>query len=328
MGLVLTVEAWTLSVFGWAWLTFQDLWLPSLLCSHVYYGFLLLTTLNLMVSSLAPDARQSGVAYFNTVFGHCVFYGCCIADSFTTPTLGGEQFRPPVSGPGACCANCNIARANQVLFFTDSPLYMGQAGVLAGYLLVHLLVAGGQQLDPTHRTVWSGTSWSATLGMLLAARFIIVFDGSTMKLIPDSVFYLLLFSQPLVTLSLVFWLFFVAFIALVGCEGVPKINLLGLRIIRSIGFGITAAFVVTSGIVFVLRGMLTMPLLFALVVLFLGALGGVLEAFLAKTGTSLAAAAPQQAAGTTTSGRGALPSQRPRTYIPVPVQMPGGKKAA
>ena len=325
MGLVLMVEAWTLSIFGWAWLTVQDLWLPSLLCSHVYYGFLLLTTSNLLVSSLAPDARQPGVAYFNTVLGLCIFYGCCIADSFTTPALGGEQFKPPVSKPDDCCANCNIARANQVLFFTDSPMYMAQAGVVAGYLLVHLLIAGGQQLDPAHRTVWSGSSWTATLGLMLAARFTIVFDGSTMKLIPDSVFYLLLFSQPLVTLSIVFWLFLVAFIALAGCEGIPKINLLGLRIIRSISFGITAAFVVTSGVVFGLRGMLTMPLLFALLVLFFGSLWGVVEAFLARAGP--VPAAGQQPAGTS-NNRGMQAPQRPRTYIPVPVQMPGGKKAA
>jgi hypothetical protein len=325
MGLVLTVEAWTLSVFGWAWLTLQDLWLPSLLCSHVYYGFLLLTTCNLLVSSLAPDARQPGVAYFNTVLGLCIFYGCCIADSFTTPLLGGEQFRPPVSKADDCCANCNIARANQVLFFADSPMYLAQAGVVAGYLLVHLLIAGGQQLDAVHRTVWSGPSWTVPLGLMLAARFTIVFDGSTMKLIPDSVFYLLLFSQPLVTLSIVFWLFLIAFVALAGCEGIPKINLLGLRIVRSISFGITAAFVITSGAVFGLRGMLTMPLLFALLLLFAGALWGMAEAFLAKTGPLPASGA--QPAGAS-DGRAVQASQRPRTYIPVPVQMPGGKKAA
>jgi hypothetical protein len=322
MSLSLAAEAWTLSIFGWVWLTVQNLWLPSMLCSHVYYGFLLLTSCHLLATALVPDSRAPRVAYFNTVLGLCIFYACCIADTFDGYTFGGEQFRPPKSNPGDCCANCDIARANQVLFFADSPLYLAQAGTLAGYLIVHLLLAGAQQLDVSHRTVWSGTAWSSVLGMLLASRFIIVFDGSTLTLVPEGVFYLRLYSQPLLTLSVVFWLFFLAFIVLAGCEGAPRLNVLGFRIVRSAGFGVNAAFVVVSCVVFGLRGMLTTSLFTALLFLFFGSLGGVLEAFLGqepeRKPVSLGPVAHQAR----------VPQSGQRARLPIPVQMPGGKKGA
>lgn len=336
MSLSLAAEAWTLSVFGWVWLTVQNLWLPSLLCSHVYYGFLLLSTCHLVAVSLLPDTRAPRVAYFNTVLGLCIFYGCCIVDCMQTYTFGGTEFRPPKSAPGDCCANCDIARANQVLFFADTPLYLAQAGTLAGYLAVHLLLAGAQQLDATHRTVWAGTGWTWTLGMMLASRFIIIFDGSTLTLVPETVFYLRLFSQPLLELSVICWVLLLAFITFASCEGLPRIVIKGrddvervdlgpFRIVRSVGFGVNLAFVVGSCVVFGMRGMLTTPLFLALLIFFLGGLGGVLEAFFGRDpDPNLPPAAP--IARPLASRHPPPPSQAQRSRAPA--LAPGGKKGA
>ena len=336
MSLSLAAEAWTLSVLGWVWLTIQNLWLPSLLCSHVYYGFLLLSTCHLITVSLVPDGRAPRVAYFNTVLGLCVFYGCSIMDCLDTYTFGGTTFRPPKSNPGDCCANCDIARANQVLFFADTPLFLAQAGTLVGYLAVHLLLAGVQQLDAAHRTVWSGASWTWTLGMMLAVRFVITFDGSTLTLVPESVFYLRLFSQPLMDLSAICWVLLLAFLVFAGCEGLPRTRIKGadgveridlgpFRIIRCMGLGVILAFVIGGCVVFGDRGMLTTPLFLAFLILFLGGVGGVLEAFLGReeepNASPVSSARPL--------ARHAPPPQAQRSRAPfAPAPTPGGKKGA
>jgi hypothetical protein len=319
MGLILTVEAWILSIFGWAWLAVQDIWMPSLLCSQVYYGFLLLASCNLLLSALAVDSSHVKVAYFNTVLGVSLFYISCIADSFDTLTLGGEQFTPPTP-PTGCCANCNIAHSNRVLFFMESPLYMVQAGLTLGYILIQLLLAGGQMFDANTRSVWSGAACGPTLGLLLTIRFIIMFDDSTLVLVPASVVYLLLFSQPLIGLSVVFWLFFYAFFVLLIFEGIPQLTLFGFRVVRSVAVGLSAAFVVISGIVFGLRGMLTLPLFLVLLV-FLGiSVVGVLEAYLGELPYK-----PPTLVSITGEPPPALPAQRPRTLIPIPILL-GAKK--
>lgn len=332
MSLSLAAEAWTLSIFGWVWLTVQNLWLPSLLCSHVYYGFLLLSSCHLIAVALFPDSRAPRVAYFNTVLGLCIFYGCCIVDCMDTYTFGGEAFRPPKTNPGDCCANCDIARANQVLFFADTPLYLAQAGTLTGYLVVQLLLAGAQQLDAAHRTVWSGGAWTWTLAMMLTSRFIIIFDGSTLTLIPETVFYLRLYTQPLLSLSIVCWALLLAFIALALCEGLPRTEMKGddgvirvnpasFRIVRSVGFGLIFAFVVGACAIFGVRGMLTTPLFMALLILFLGGLGGVLEAFLGRE-PDLKQFPPAESAS-----RYQAQGQRPRGAS-AHAFTPGGKKGA
>ena len=321
----MVVEGVVLSVFGWGWLAAQEVWFPSLLCSHVCFSFLLITCLNLVMSSLFVDGKQVKMAYFNTVLGYTVFVVSCVVDTFTTSTLGGEQFKPPADTTG-CCSNCNIAKANQILFFIDSPLYMVQAGLLCGYLLVHLLLAGAQVLDSGQetRSIWMGTGWGVTLGIMLSARFIVMFDGSAMTLVPDSVIYLLLFSQPLVTLGVVYWLFLQAFMAIMIAEGVPQLNILGIKIVRSVAFGVTVAFVIVSGAVLGLRGMLTLPLACTLLVLVLCSAFGVVEAYMGKI--------PELAPTTVRrilppAPPTAMPNQRTsRNYIQVPVQMVAGKK--
>ncbi len=288
MGLVLTVEAWIVALFGWAWLTVQDMWHPSLLCAHVYYGFLVLTTSTLLLGLLMPDARLARAANFNTVLGLVIFYACCIGDAL--PGLGDPILSQPIRlsrGPNktACCSNCNIGLANRVLFFMDSPLFVLQAGILVGYLIVQFLIAAFQVLDEGHRSVWCGTGWTYVLGAMLSVRCVVVFDGSTLAIVPDAVYDMMFFLRPFSTLvvpSLVYWLFALAFIVFAVSEGAPTLDVLGFRIVRSVAMGVSAGFAVLTGVVFGLLGMLTPPLLAALCVLVLGGVVGMLEAFLGQ----------------------------------------------
>ena len=315
MGLVLIVEAWFLSVFGWTWLTVQDLWLTSLLCTHAYYGMLLLTTINMVISSLFADQREPRVAYFNTVLGLALFYACCICESFLAAySLGGQTFRPVTSSPDACCSNCDIARSNRLLFFNDSPLSVVQGGILGGYLLIHVLVAGGQLLDASHRSIWAGCSWSTTLATVLAVRCAIVFDGSAFTIVPDYATHFLLFTQPLLSLSMIYWGLFLGLSVLAACEGIPTLDLIGFRVIRSINLGATTGLSVLTAVVFGMRGMLTLPLLVTLALPVVGGALGVIEAFL----------------GQDHEPKPPPPSAPPRnaSRVPVPIQMQGGKKAA
>jgi hypothetical protein len=184
--------------------------------------------------------------------------------------------------------------------------------------------------------------------VLLTSRFIIVFDGSSVTLVPDSVFYLLLFSQPLMTLSFIYWTFLETFLILMICEGIPVQTLLGLRIVRSVTFGVTLGFTVLSATVFGLRGMLTLPLFLTLVVTLLSSFMSMLEVFLGRLeepdeyGHSAGYlrrssssstrnpifAGPNQRESVLVGPRASVSNQRmSRHYIPVPVQMQGGKKA-
>jgi hypothetical protein len=361
MGLALALEAWVLSVFGWSWLTVQNIWMPSLLSSLVFYGILLISSLNLVVSSLFVEGRYPRAAYFNTVLGFVLFCFVCIADTFDTLTFGGERFKPPDGRDGGCCANCDIARSNRALFFADSPLYVMQAGVLIGYLLVQLIVAAGQLLDTEMRSVWGGVTWGNTLALMLTARFIIMFDGSTLVLLPDSVIYVLLFSKPLMSLSIIYWLLLDAFILLTVLEGLPQLNIIGFRIVRGVSLGVTLFFVVLSCVVHGVRGMLTPPLFLGLCLVMLASVLGILEAFLGIDTNSAPSSLPPSRAPAVVEPRAApravhssyqhehLPrdlrprpfgmggqvepllaplvvGQRPRVSIPVSIQIGDNKK--
>lgn len=288
MGMVLTVEAWVIALFGWAWLTVQDMWHPTLLCAHVYYGFLLLTTSTLLLALVMPDARQTRVAYFNTVLGLVIFYACCIGDTFPVlgaPVGGRPLLQTPRPAGAPCCSNCDITLANRVLFFMDSPLFVVQAGLLVGYLLVQFLIAAFQVLDEGHRTIWCGTAWTHVLGVMLSARCVVVFDGSTLAIVPDAVYDIMFFLRPFSTLvlpSVLYQAFTLAFLVFALVEGAPTLDPLGFRIVRSVAMGVSAGFAVLTGLVFGLLGMLTPPLLLALCVLALGNAVGMLEAFLGR----------------------------------------------
>lgn len=280
--MILTLEAWVVALMGWVWLTLQDIWMPSVLCTQVYYGFLVMTTCNLVVSAVAPDVRQPSVSYFNVVLGVFIFCCSCICDCFSTATLGGVVYHPVKPAGTDCCSNCDIAKANRIFFFGESPLFVGQAAILVGYLLVQLFVAGGQLIfSGGIRSVWSGCAWVYPLALLLTARFLVVFDGSTFVLVPGLAVYVHLFSQPLLSLYVVYLLGMIGFLVMAVCESVATMGLIGFRIVRAVLLGITVGFVVMSCTVFGMRGMLTVPLFLCLCLLLLGALGGLLEALLA-----------------------------------------------
>jgi hypothetical protein len=239
----------------------------------------------------------------------------------------------------------------------DSRLYLVQAGVVMGYTIIQLLLAGGSMLDPLYdsavssftRSVWCGFGWTTPLGGMMAMRFYVMFDGSVMTLIPESVFYLLLFSQPLLTLSLVYWFFMVVFVILMICDGFPQLDITGIRIVRSVSFGVALGFAVMTGVVFGMRGMLTLPLFVTLVIFVCGSGAGMVEPFLYSLSAkneggeingylrrgSVARARPASMANTEATrphGSSSDATQRmTKHYIPLAVQMPsggvGGKKA-
>lgn len=352
--MVLVTESWLLSIFGWVWFTVQEPWVPSPLSAFVFYGFLALSTSHLIIVSLFVDARAPRVAYFNVVLVLTIFCVGCIADTFQVPVFGTV---PAPSSPDnttrVCCINCNIARYHRALFFSASPFYMAPSGIIIGYLAVHLLLAGGQLIGNSvgfTRTVWGGGAWSTVLAFLLACRFIVTFDMSAVvalnkvkdlviTVIPDQVFYMLIFSQPLLSLSTLYWVVMLTFVILLMCEGIPTVDLVGIRVIRSIQFALILGFSVVSAWELWEGGMLTMPLLVTMVVTVAGSFIAMLEAYLGIT---------QSMAGKSTMG-GQNPGRMPvsslaqyradlgwtgtkmasrlsRDYIPVPIQMQQGKK--
>ncbi len=348
--MVLVAESWFLSVFGWVWFTIQETWVPSPLSAFVFYGFLVLSTSHLIIAALFPEARAPRLAYFNMVLCITLFCGGCIADTFQTPTFGVVPTQPkPDNQTAICCVNCNLARYHRALFFSGSQVSIAISGILIGYLLVQLFLAGGQLLgDGSSRTVWGGGTWSLALAILLACRFIVLFDMSgsvivdkmarlRVTVIPDLVFYLLIFSQPLLSLATLYWLAMLFFLILLFLEGIPTINLVGIRVIRSIEFVALLVFSVFSSVELWEGGMLTLPLAVTMCVMVMGSFLGTLEAYLgvtagaARGGVGAHVSAPAIAAQSRQTpswvGGGGGAPRLYRDVIPVPIQMQrGGKK--
>lgn len=351
MSMVLVMEAWVVSLFGWVWLTVQDIWMPSFLASFVFYVFLLLTTWHLLVCSMMPDAHAPRTAYFNTVLALFLFCCSCIADTFRTSAFGTPP-KPAANVSWACCTNCDFPRYNRALFFSDTPLYLVEAGILLGYLKVHLLMAGAQMLESS-RSVWVGGAWSVAFGLLLACRFVVLFNVNTNNMIPNTVHYLLIFSQPLLSLSTLYWLFLCVFLVLLICDGIPTMGITGVRVVRSVIFGVVASFAIITVSELWDGGMLTPPLLLTLGILLFGSGICMLEAYVGQmppppvAGHDALSYYPYTPRRITTGGvqvhardsvavpvygGGAPPTsvmQRlTREIIPVPIQMQPGKKGA
>ena len=344
--MVLVTEAWVVSIFGWAWLTVQDLWMPSLLASFVFYGFLLITTCHLVVCAFAPDNHAPRVAYFNMVVAITLFCASSVADTFHLGALGSTP-PPQPTKPWYCCTNCDFPRHNRALFFSDTPLYLAEAGVIGGYLIVHLIMAGAQMLaDPASRSIWGGGGWSMAFTMLLACRFVVLFNSNTSHMIPATVFYLLVFSQPLLSMSTLYWLCMCVLMVLLLCDGIPTLNITGVRVVRSVSFGIVSVFVGLSAVELWLSGTLTPPLMVSLSIAWAGNGLALVEAFLAQarpwppssdtSGYYPYNARPIPAPRGLIHSRDSVavrvnsvppPVQRlTRDVIPVPIQMQPGKK--
>jgi hypothetical protein len=340
--MILVVEAWILSIAGWAWFTVQEAWLPSPLAAFVFYGLLVLTTSHLILAALFAEERGPRVAYFNVVLALTLFCLGCIADTFHTRTFGTTPAQPPRDNvTRVCCVNCDMPRYHRALFFAGTPLFLMPAGILVGYLFIHLILAGGQMLAGSPRSVWGGGGWGQTLGILLACRLIVLFDmsdsvqsdGVQTTMVPDMVFYLLVFSQPLLSLSVLYWLAVVVILVLLLSEGIPTIGLVGVKVVRSVQFVLVLAFGVLSSVELWEGGMLTLPLMATMGLMTVASGGGMLEAYLgvtpldAERELGLYARRPPLSSSPPPPFVASPSRPDARGVIPIPVQMQRGKKA-
>ena len=261
MGLTTATEAWVLAILYWCVTAVQEAFAWSLLCSVFAYGCLLVTTAHLVVTSFAPDDREPRRAYFASVLAFSLFAAGCVLDTVGLYSAG--AFHPPREGVPTCCANSDVARMHQILFFTDSSLYVLSAGILVGAVLVHLLVAGAAMYDHDNRTAWPGVGWANSLAALLAARLAVVFDGSAVALCPPESFYIQLFTQPLVSVSVVLILFMLIFLIWIVVDGL-KLSVMVWRALRILNMVFHVAFAATCFGVLAERGMLTLQFIVAL----------------------------------------------------------------
>lgn len=312
MSLPLAAESWILSILGWVWLVVQEMGAWSLLSAHIVYGLLVVSTVHLISTAVCPDSRQLKRAFFGSVLALTLFGVSCIVDTFYSNTIWGTRYK---ALPGAgCCSNCDNAKLNRVLFFTDSRLYLIQAGACMGYLLVQLILAAVPVLDQENRTLWPGPAFGTALAILLSARMTILTDGSTVGLVPLGSIYILLFSMPLIRLSFVYMAVGLALTLLMGVEGISGLQRTGLKITRCITLGVLLFFAGGSAVVLNERGMLTAGISLALVLTLPAAVYGVVEAFLAQE-TGLGGRLQAHSVGGVS-----------RYYMPIPVQAGGEKK--
>lgn len=336
MGLLYASEAWILSIFGWVWLTTQEIWGVSLLSAYVYYGMLGLSTCNLVLVGCFPEMRSLRSAYFSAVVILIITSTACIFDSIDgIPTLGSTPFK--LSGLNG--TNCSLSRMNRIFFFADAPLFLVQGGAILGYMVVHLFVAaagmisGGNEPSPS---VWPGSAWGLALMAMVSFRYFIMFDGTAKGAnmwASDTVSgkqfrYLYLFSEPLWEMNAAFLVFFEGALILLTLEGFPMPRLDQRKFVRYFVMGFTPVFVVGASVVLSFRGMLTVPTLLSLLLAIPPAVSGTLEAVLAKPAEPVRqmaqpSAPPEQQMNRSVFNR---PDARARRhYIPVPVEMIGEK---
>lgn len=341
MGLLYASEAWILGILGWVWLTTQEIWGFSLLCAYVYYGMLFLSTCNVVLVGCFPDMRSLKSAYFSAVLVLFISSASCIFDTvIEAPAFGTTPFT--LSGLNG--TNCSLARMNRVFYFADAPLYMAQAGVILGYLLIHLFVAAagmisGDGADDKSRSVWPGSAWGLSLVALVAFRYFIIFDGTAKGLnssawtgnggdVINQFRYLYLFSEPLWEMTSGFLVFFEGSLILLTLEGFPMPSLGQRKFVRYFVMGFTPVFVVGACVALSFRGMLTIPALLSLLLTIPPAVAGTVEAVLVSPlrpaqPAPAPSAPPEHLMGRSVYNR---PDARSRRhYIPVPVEMIGEK---
>lgn len=313
MSLAYAVEAWILSILGWAVLTVQEMWAWSLLCCCVFYSMLCLSTCHVIITGLFPDSKTPRLAYFVAVLCLAIHALGCVLDTIQTVHIG----RGPFVSPGG--SNCTLPRVNQVHFFTDSVFFMVQAGNLLGFLFIHLLLAGAPVLDAETRTLWPGSTWGNGLSCLLCMRFSIIFDASArgVREIDDQFMYLMFFSEPMQGLEvffLSFLLFFLILMALRGCEFLRPTDHWYILLVN--GFG-TLVFAVSAFSIMFDRNLLTLPMLLVLLVPLIPAGYGLMEALAPSLFVR-----PQLAVEVLESARPRTNSSvaaRERTYMALPV---------
>lgn len=333
MTVIYAVEAWILALMGWGWLSVQEVWAWSLLSAYVFYGLILLSSFNLVLTGLAPGNLGVRSGYFSAVLVLFLYTTCCVFDTFLSISMGTVKFEAPFSNQTG--ALCSFTRAQQLFFFSDSPFFMVQGGATLGYLVIQLLVAGAGMLDSEASSLWPGPTWSLGLGMLLSCRMIIVFDG-TAKGVVGHARYVQLFSLPLVEFVTIFAYFMYFLGALLASEGLLFGGVEWRKGSRYVSFVGSVIFCIVLLAVLLPKGMLTPALLSLVLIMLAASVYSLIEAIRAPTvppsssgqdppqfmpSAPPAYQIPYASPVAMGLGRQAIPPGRSRFYIPSAVEM-------
>jgi hypothetical protein len=186
---------------------------------------------------------------------------------------------------------CTLAKSNQLYFFSDTQLFLAQAGATLAYLILQLVVSGAALLDSDLRTLWPGPAWGCGLGVLLCGRFISTFDGMA-KGVGAQAKFLEIFTLPVVEYTFLFysWMYLLGIMA--ALEGMLFPGLAWRKSVRYVTFTATFLFVGFAAYVLLSKGLLTPPLLTLHILLVLVSSMGLAEAVLAKRPPGPAPVAP------------------------------------
>lgn len=320
--MVYAAESWILALLGWAWLSVQDMLAPSLLGAFVFYSLMLLSTLNVAASGFAPEGVGPRAAYFGTVLALTLHTVCCVLDTLPMPRVGWQAFASPFGAE-----TCSLARSTQLFYFSDTGLFLVQAGALLGYLVVQLVLAGAALLDSDHGSLWPGPSVGCGLGVLLCSRFISVFDGMAKGTAGGSG-YLEIFTLPVVEYTFLLYTLMYLMAVLAALDGMLFPGLAWRKSVRFVAMAFVplgAAFIAYA---LLSKGMLTPCLAVLLGLMILSAVVGTVEAALQYVPPP-----PAWFRGPPVAGPPAFPGQlrQPRQLrelrhvIPSPVEMLGEK---
>lgn len=274
--MVYAVESWILALISWAWLIFQEMWAWSLLSAHVFYGLMCLSTLNVVVSGIAPDSVGPRSAYFGAVLILALHTACCILDTLPMPQVGPKPFVSPFTN----ASTCTLAKSNQLFFFSDTPLYLAQAGATLAYLIIQLVVSGAALLDTDRRSLWPGPSFGCCLGVLLCGRFISAFDGMARGLSPQAK-YLEIYTLPVAEFAFLLYGFMYLLGILGSLEGMLFPGLIWRKSVRYVAITVVVLFAPFLGYSLGVKGMLTPTVVALLSLAILVTVVGVVEAALA-----------------------------------------------
>lgn len=274
--MVYAAESWILALISWAWLTFQEMWAWSLLSAHVFYGIMCLSTLNVVASGMAPESAGPRSAYFGAVLALALHTACCVLDTLPMPQVGPKAFISPFTES----STCTLAKSNQLYFFSDTPLYLAQAGATLAYLVVQLVVSGAALLDTDRRSLWPGQAWGCGLSILLCGRFISVFDGMA-KGVNQQSKYLEIYTLPVAEFAFLLYGFMYLLGILGGMDGMIFPGLIWRKSARYVTLTAVLLFAPFLGYVLGVKGMLTPTVIVLLSLVILVTIVGVVEAALA-----------------------------------------------
>lgn len=274
--MVYAVESWILALIGWAWLSFQEMWAWSLLSAHVFYGLMCLSTLNVAISGVSPESVGPRSAYFGAVLALALHATCCVLDTLPMPQVGPKQFVSPFTDS----STCTLAKSNQLFFFSDSSLYLAQAGGVLAYLVIQLVVSGAALLDSERRSLWMGPAWGCGLGVLLCGRFISAFDGMARGLSPQAK-YLEIYTLPVAEFAFLLYGFMYLLGILGALEGMLFPGLVWRKSVRYVTLAAVLLFAPFLGYSLGSKGMLTPGVVGLLCLAIAITIVGVVEAALA-----------------------------------------------